>query len=611
MEFFSYTLFDFLGIVQGLEAGKYIADALKEGKIITPILYFFILLSIVKISFHVIVEKEWLKALKDIAFLSLFAFVFLVPATFTVYNINLTKGIYKGDQNFWLSIEDSPFANINPDASNQSVKVQNIPIMYSMLSIADQLAYQIGDLIISRIGSYDSMIKERLKVAPQDIVSMAVMAWVSKEKDPAKLATKIKKAAQCFDVDKKIRDLLADKKSLTTEQKKTLAQLLSEVQEIPPVIDTTSTYAVDIQDLECSRIREDIANEIRNIADKVYDGNTKQDKVYRQFAYKVAQTIESGATPIALQEALLEGLIRQKELMYATNNLINATRDQLSSLSSIVETLKSKFDYYASNYVNNRLFNEIFMYKIQSIAIFVALLLFPIVLALAFLPAFGYNLRLLGSFILAFFLIKLWIPLYLIAYEFLMGRIFNLVKDVVAFIIPSSAFAADNLEMFTLLNTTLSQATDFTYLILNTLALVIPSTLGGGALLLLGRDFYMAAKTAIAESTLTAKMGMFMMGRGLTAFKGGKEISPSISSTTTSGTTQTNTLQTGTPITVKTLSQGGDITYKAFKDSKSGLWVAKTDSITTSPNIVSSHNSKTGIITDVSNTSHNFGRKLY
>lgn len=72
-------------------------------------------------------------------------------------------------------------------------------------------------------------------------------------------------------------------------------------------------------------------------------------------------------------------------------------------------------------------------------------------------------------------------------------------------------------EVYTALATSIPESQKFINVILNTLAMAIPTALGGGALFLVGRDFYMASQKAIAESLFTAKMLGFMASRGLSA----------------------------------------------------------------------------------------------
>ncbi len=76
---------------------------------------------------------------------------------------------------------------------------------------------------------------------------------------------------------------------------------------------------------------------------------------------------------------------------------------------------------------------------------------------------------------------------------------------------------ADTLDVYVSLSTSVPEIVRFNGLLLNSLAMAIPTALGGGALILIGRDFYVATQKSITESLLTAKMAGFMFSRGLSA----------------------------------------------------------------------------------------------
>ena len=575
MDFITYILFDFVGTLQGLDVGAYIANSLKNGTWITPIIALFAFLSVMRISYHIIAEKDYLKAGKDAIFLTIFVALFAVSGNFKVWYVNITKGIYEADFIDQLNVG----LDLYPDVNNQSVTVNEVPFMYSLLSISDQFAYWTGKMILDRDKIRENLLKKHLKLYPQDVVSLAVIQYASKADSVEDMAKRLKEVASCFKVDERIKKKL-EKEDLSKGEREILEELYAELRGLPSVIDIFGFTGLNFLD-RCQQIRESIALEIRTLSDNTFGVSpSSQDAVFKQFIDGIADGIVQGFIPVEAQKQILNGLLAQKHIIANLNNYYASLRDNTNSLAIGIEKLKSKLDYAVSNVLQSRTFYEFFMFKIQSIVIFLIMALFPIVVAISFLPAFGYNFRLLFTYAFSYYLIKLWLPVYFIAYQFLTGKMFAILSNAVSFILPPPAYAGA-LEVYTALSTSLPETTKFTNLLLNSLAMAIPTALGGGALVLIGRDFYVATQKSITESLLTAKMAGFMFSRGVGSLANraggfgnttgaGSGVSSSSYGSGGSGTiTLSESIKSG----------GGAITYQATKDEKSGLWIAQVKNI--------------------------------
>ena len=558
MDFITYILFDFVGTVQGLDVGSYIANALKEGNIITPIIALFTFLSIMRISYALIAEKNYSKAGKDGLFLAIFIALFAVNGNFKIWYVNITKGIY--DASFLDQLNVG--LDLYPDVNNQSVTVTDVPFMYSILSVSDQFAYLTGKLILDKNAMKENILKKHLRLYPQDVVSLGVIQYVSKADSIQNLAKRIKEVANCFNVDETIKEKLK-RENLSEGEKEILEELYSELKRIPSVIDIFGFTNINTLN-RCQEIRENVAFEIKALSDNVFGVSpTGNDAIFKQFIDGLADAITQGYIPVETQKQILNGLLMQKHIIAGLNNYYASLRGNSNALITGIEKLKSKFDYTASNIIQSRTFYEWFMFKIQSIVIFILLALFPIIIAIAFLPVFGYNFKLLFTYVFSYFLVKLWLPIYFIAYQFLTGKMFIVLSNAVAFILPKSAYAG-TLEIYTALATSIPETTKFANLILNSLAMAIPTALGGGALILIGRDFYTATQKSIAESVLTAKMVGFMLSRGFSTGPNNPDnrLGGGGASIGASGSNETVTM-------TQTLKGGGVATYP-FKESKNG-----------------------------------------
>lgn len=513
MDFITYMAFDFVGTIQGLNIGRYVAEALRSGNIITPIILFFVFLSVMRMTYFVIVEKKNEEAFKDFIFIVLFITFFAISGSYNIW----VKNLMQGEKNDFVTMLITG-SGVKGDVTNSKVTMNGVPFMYSMLSVADQMAYLTGKAFLGDEEMKETLIKKHLRAYPRDVLSFAIMKYISDADTVQGMSHRIQLLGHCLKVDKYAEKLLKSEK-LSKGDREVIEDMIDEIEDAPVKVAIKEGQVVD-----CNVVRHEVANDIEYIAFNTFNSAGKVDQSYREFFKGIANGIRDGFIPVEVAGEVLRGLILNKRLVANLNSIYTGVRQDINALSNVADKVVSDINYTFTKFLQSRTFNEWFMYKVQSLAIAILLGLFPLIVAVAFLPAFGYNFRLLFSYVFSYFLVKLWIPIYLLAYKFLTGKMGALIGKAVALILPPSAYAGE-LEIMTALTTTLPEAEKFTELILNTLAIGIPSALGGGALFLVGRDFYLASQKAIAESVFTGKMALFMGGKLLSAF-GGKTPPP-------------------------------------------------------------------------------------
>ena len=80
---------------------------------------------------------------------------------------------------------------------------------------------------------------------------------------------------------------------------------------------------------------------------------------------------------------------------------------------------------------------------------------------------------------------------------------------------------ASPVEVFTFMSLAMPEIEKFNTLILNILAITIPTALGGGSLFLLGKEFFIASQKAVAESMFLGKALSYFALRSLSALSSG------------------------------------------------------------------------------------------
>ncbi len=576
IDFFNYILFDTMGTVQGLLAMSYLTNALLNGLIIAPITFIFILLSVVRITYDTIVEKNFRNVIKHVIALLSFLFLFLATTPVKVWNVNLTKGIFNGQLNTHLAILSWISSPVNSDLNNSYVRMNGVPLLSLPLSIADNFAFAVSKAVLGDENLKENLLKSKIKLNPTTLIDMAYIKYLTRAETEGglkedinneTLSKKLKRVAFCFKVNETL-SYLADTEE-NNGRRKTIKKIAEDIEDLP----------FEQPAYSCSVVFKGIADEVKVLSKDVFNTSSVEDNTYATFFDGVALNIEKGAVPLSVRISIAEALIKQKDFITSLNNYYATTRGDESSAKTFLERAYSGLKYMFANGLTDRTFNEWFLYKTLSLAIFILLTMFPIIFTLSFLPAFGYNMRLFFSFLFTFFLVKMWLPLYLIAYEVLTGRMFNAVYSAVAFILSpviTTAYATPS-EIFTLMSSAIPEMEQFNTLLLNAIAMAIPSALGGASLFLLGRDLFVATQKATAESMFLGKAGMFL---GLNALSKIGLSTASKSSPGSSGSISGMGVGGGSASLSETLAGGGTkITH--FKQTQSGIYTpAHTQYIT-------------------------------
>lgn len=497
MEFVSYTLFDLIGLMQGLIASKFVNEALLLGNILAPIVILFMFLSVYKIGMEVIVRKDYIAAGKDFAFLIAFVFFFTTTAPATVYFVNLTQYFLKKKVDFSIWTNDE----VNPEVGGVKIHLREVPLADVPLAFMDSFAYQVSKTLLDTKDLSENMIKWKLKSFPNLLFDLALMDYVGKGKDSNERLDRLFTLGYCF----KVWDI----EGLSEEDRQYLKDTLSE---------KGGWIKAFIQPDRCDDMRREYAEVLKEDAYKYFADN----KVYRRFYVQTADSWikDSSAVPVEVQRGIARGILASRDVIEATKSTINYPHRYQDTVQKAVNNIYSNIQALFAKNITSLLFYENIMYKMQQVVLFLLVALFPLVIALSFLPVFGYNFKLFGVYMFAYFLTKMWIPLYLIAHKVLYNDMLSNVSIVISYVLPlfPSPAYADSAGLFTFLNTTLPKTTDFNIVILNGLAIGIPSTLGAISAFLVGRSLHASMQRAIQESALIGKMALLS---GMNFFKGG------------------------------------------------------------------------------------------
>lgn len=594
MEFFNYMFFDTLGTVQGLIASSYLIYALKNGLILTPIILLFIFLSVIRIAYDTIVKKEYGNVLKHVAFLLIFIFAFSLYSPARIWNVNLTKGMWDGQMNTHLKVLSWTSFPVDKDLSSGYIDLSNVSLVNAPLWLVDEFAFATSKAILGSDNLKENLIKQKVKTNPSTLIDMAYIKYLMRAErsggtrldiNNESLAKKLKEVAFCFKVPQTLEFLASQEKD--EGRKKTIKKLAEDIQTLP--------FA---EFYNCKSVFRGIADEVRSLSSDIFSSSSVEDSTYNTFFEGVAENIEDGAIPVSIKVSIAQALIKERDFVTALNNYYSATRSDESSAKTFFERAYSGLKYMFSNALTDRTYNEWFLYKINSLAIFILIAMFPIAFALTFLPAFGYNFRFLASYLFSYFLVKMWIPLYLIAYEVLSGKMFNAISSTVTvtlhFLLPSSAFASPS-EVFTFMSLAMPEIEKFNTLLLNVLAMSIPTALGGGSLFLLGRDFFIASQKAVAESMFLGKAGLFL---GMSALNkiglSGVGRGTSMASNTVSSTSS------GQTVSISETLKAGGTKITEFKQTDSGLYVPSGTKIVAGNIRTGTYPTSTGIMSGIS-----------
>ena len=574
MDFISYTAYEIVAIIKGLLGMKLITQALLLGNLITPILYFFLFLSLYRIGIDWFSRRDYTAVFKHIFFFSLFVFFVSYTATFNVYNLNLVKYfVDKNISSFWEGID------VRNDMLNSRVKVDNVPIMSSFLSFPDMLAYELTQTIISADDKNvnKDMIGMKIRTNPSFLLDLAYMDFIQADTTNEALS-RIYESAYCFGVPEYM-------KRNYPEEKETYDLIFSKTGILAKLSKSTLLSWIPGAN-KCQRYTNEYVDSIRKMASRYITGADDGSRLLRKYFYELADKIKSSRMfPRSLKESITRNLIATKNITENTVNLIKSGHldNNWHGFKEAIQNLYSSVKYAVSTTVADKYYNELFMYKIQQILEFLFIALFPLIFSMAFLPVFGYNFKLLFSAMFTFFLIKMWLPIYYIAHQLLYNHLLSemnvyLSKAISIFIATAYAGPVDTAI---LIDTIVPETEHFNDVILNTLAMVIPTALGGGSMFFFGREFINASMKSASESMGLAK-SLFFAGRGSFRSAGGTGSGGIVRERVMAKSSgQSNTISSGNTASLSTTISGGGRKTIQFQQNEKGIYVPTHTSIST------------------------------
>jgi len=210
-------------------------------------------------------------------------------------------------------------------------------------------------------------------------------------------------------------------------------------------------------------------------------------------------------------------------------DFINALDRNL--FGQLVSQMASNMKEFWANVALDKEFNLKLMFTIQKFAYIIMFILFPFVVILSFMPIGGYNWKLLGSTLLGYFLLKLWVPLLVFAHYILLYRG---IQDLTVFItsllsspIIGTAYAEDfggvsqSIANILLAFKALKDTGELNSAVLNTLTVLIPSVLGTGTIVFIGRYTIQGIRMSIIEGAQAFQALKDMALTGLSVAVGG------------------------------------------------------------------------------------------
>ena len=564
MDFITYTSYEIVAVLKGLIGLEFINNALLAGNIVAPVLWFFMFLSLWRIGLDWFGKRDYQAVAKHIAFFTIFVFLTSFTATFNIYNMNIVK--YFIDENvssFWEGID------VKRDTANSRIVVSNVPIMASILAFPDMLAYELSKTLFTADDkSVDKdMIGMKIRTNPSFLLDLAYLDFIQSD-TTSEAVDRIYGSAYCFGVPEYM-------KRNYPEEEELYSMIFSKNGILARITKSTDLGWMPVVG-KCNKFLDEYTSSIRKMTGKYINGSDDGSKLLRKYFYKLADRIKNEkAFPISLKESITRNLIATKNITENTYNLIKSGHldNNWHGFKEAVQNLYSSVKAKVSEVVADNYYNEMFMYKLQQVLEFLFIALLPLILAMTFLPAFGYNFKLLGTAVFSYFLIKMWIPIYYIAHQLLYNHTLSsmnvyLSKAVSIFI--GTAYASP-LDTAILIDTVMPETEHFNDLILNTLAMVIPTALGGGSLFFFGREFIGASMRSVNQS-----MGLFKsavgfatggIGRkGLGTGEGSKYMKVQPDTPKPSNTGETATFS-------QSLKGGGTEKTHFIQDSKSGLFI--------------------------------------
>ncbi len=510
MDFTGYTAYDFIGTVVGLNQLIKVVHAMIKGDIVAPILGLLVFFTFVKIALEGIVNHKYDRALKDFSFMLITILLFIVGGSATVYNMDITNfGIVKQEEQAASSTSSSS----SSASDTTQTTVSGVPLMAYFFSIPDQVAYELTNIMLAATGNQNvSLDQQSIIQDPRSLTFIALLQMIH-DLPPNAQIQEYNTAQYCIIGQKKSgvgNRLLAfmtggyppDCKSFYNQwattldfEKNVIAKNLNLPQGTQDAITAQETLLKNIASLDC------------------WGNAFTFDSCVEQAQTQLPTSITSWGVNLSYQLKQLE-----KATENANSNGCTSSEGILCWISEGTRWLTNKYAEFSSNIMTSRLTNQTIMFQIQEYVVAAMFVLLPFVVVLSLFPIFGYNFKLLGTYMGAFFLIKLWIPLYWLLFSILtdaaplmysmahetMHVMYAIANYGVSLISGQTAYALDPTQVSQAIEiqALVKKTSHFNEAILNSAAMLIPSVLGGSATFIFGKAMVDGIRRSIDESML-------------------------------------------------------------------------------------------------------------
>jgi len=527
MTFVGYTPWDMLGTLAGAGLMTKIDNALLHGYILAPIVAIFVFLTLVKIAMSSIIEHKYESALIDFVHLIVVILLFTLTANLTVINMNITnmglaQQANQAGQTFLQGATHWLF-NAHTSTTQNSTTIENVPIMAELFAFPDSVAYQLTSVMLNPSSpsvntlDYDNLIND-----PQQLIYLGFAKMFYGTSNPMEVYSE---ARFCLEGD--------------NSQK-----FINFVKGI-----------LHLGSIDCNAFYNTWATNMTNI----YNQLQSQGNLPSNTAQLMQKEIYATQNGFGGDKSFVQPIINQLNTLtpevdniinsYSTTN--NATQCGTGSsdaqtitcnaqavINQVAPALRELIDsvgQIASNTFSLRGMLEKFMYQIQEYAIAIMFVLLPFVVILSLLPIFGRNYRLLATYMVSFFLIKLWIPVYWLIYTAMVNiaplmlteahQVYNGIMYAVSTFTGNIAYASTststvggaNLGQVAAALEAMKLAQKVGYyneIILEAMCVLIPTVFGGGATFLVGKELMRAGALAAAEgAALTKSFLQFAMSK--------------------------------------------------------------------------------------------------
>lgn len=499
MDFITYHIFELQGINTGLAFGKYLWKQLVEGGIISPILYLFLFLSLVRIGIDGLANKDWKQVGKHIAFLFIFLALYGFTYSANIYNLNLTKGLEAFTGKETQTQNDTG----NIGSTYRPIPVNDVPLIYILPSAIDQFSFILAKTFLSPEMLNYNTIKRTAMVNPDIVVQMAYIEYIKSAGSVDEMQNRLSSTMKCLGF---------DENNVCQENDNACKKVIKGV--------------LERAEIDCEEFYTGFSLSLASIYTKIFDRNSEADRPYFNLYQKLVELIKQGTVPQAFKDGIRLAFQQTAIAMSGLKDLYEAGDKDVGWFQQRFNHIFSIVNAGMGNLFASRTYHEFIMFRVQGFVETIFFFLFPVIITLAFLPVFGYNLKLLYEYLIGYFLVKMWIPVYLLGHQIIVGNAGRVLGTLSSYIFGTPAYASNTItvdpttvDTLTQLNLSVSSFHTFDNMFLTMLATAIPSILGAGALFMLGHGLLHASHNAVKSGArnLMEGIGLLKLGAGVIA----------------------------------------------------------------------------------------------